>query len=94
MEITDPCARPLGYDSGWYDNGPGSENFKRKIREGKEPLKPILFDYYRRFRNLMFIIEKELAKYEVVALDDDQKINISITGKTAKKICKLMADTS
>lgn len=24
--------RPLGYDPDWYDNGPGSEAFKRKSR--------------------------------------------------------------
>lgn len=46
------------------------------------------------FRNIMFIIEKELASYEVSSLLDNQEVSISISGKTAKAICKLMCKTS
>lgn len=30
--------QPLGYDPDWYDKGPGSESYKRKIRESQRRL--------------------------------------------------------
>ncbi len=46
-----------------------------------------------KLRALMFKIEESLARYEVVSLPDNQHITVAISGRDAKKICKLMGDT-
>ena len=52
----------------WYDNGPGSESFKRKIREGDK----IITDNSDFIRDLIFgRKEKEKKREKVIDLPEE-----------------------